>query len=310
MKFSAIAAAAAAPAAENAATTNSACGGLYANLAEEFSQGRDICNQTLAWLAEKGVAFAVDLVVSAVILLLGWLAIRTIVSVVGKAVTKSDRRNTLFANFIRNVTSKICWCVLIVVVLGKLGVNVGPIIAGLGVTGFILGFAFQESLGNLASGLMIAINEPFKIGDYVIIAGHEGTVMKVDMMATTLATADNKKIVIPNKSAWGGPIVNFTALLRRRVDVKIGVDYACNLAKAISTALSAAAGVRGVLADPPTSVSIASMDDSQVTLNIRPWAKCADYWSVYNDVLLAVKTAFEREGIAIPFPQMTVHMEK
>ena len=277
---------------------------------QQLHQGQELWEQTLAWLTDKGLSFAVNVVASLVILVLGWLAIKLIVSAVGKAVEKGNRRNTLFGNFVRNATSKICWVVLIVVILGRLGVNVGPIIAGLGVTGFILGFAFQESLGNLASGLMIAINEPFKIGDYVIVAGFEGTVLKVDMMATVLATADNKKVVIPNKSAWGSPITNFSALGRRRVDIQIGIDYGCDVSKAIKVALEALPAVPGVLQDPAPAVSVAKLDDSAVTLNVRPWAEGANYWSVYNDAQVAIKSAFEKNGIAIPFPQLTVHMDK
>lgn len=275
--------------------------------ANQFSQGQELWEQALSWLTDKGLSFAVSLLAAAVILLVGAVSIRFIVKAVGKAVSKGKAQNTLFADFIRNATSKICWIVLSVVVLGKLGVNIAPIIAGLGVTGFILGFAFQESLGNLASGLMIAINEPFKIGDYVIVAGFEGTVLKVDMMATVLATADNKKIVIPNKSAWGAPITNFSALGRRRVDIKIGIDYSCDVSKAIRVALETLPTVPGVLPDPAPAVFVASLDDSQVTLNIRPWSEGANYWSVFNDTQIAVKRAFEQNGIEIPFPQITVH---
>ena len=283
---------------------------LCEEFSKELSQGQELWNQTLTWLTDKGLSFAVRLVAAAAILLLGWLAIKLIVNAIGKAVEKGGKQNTLFGNFVRNVTGKICWAVLIVVVVGKLGVDIGPIIAGLGVTGFILGFAFQESLGNLASGLMIALNEPFKIGDYVIVAGLEGTVIKMDMMAATLATADNKKVVIPNKSAWGSPITNFSALGRRRVDIKIGIDYSCDAAKAIKVALEALPLVPGVLTDPAPSVSVASLDDSQVTLNIRPWTDGAKYWDVYNDTQVAIKGAFEKNGIDIPFPQLTVHMDK
>ena len=283
---------------------------LCEEFSKELSQGQELWNQTLAWLTDKGLSFAVRLVAAAAILALGWLAIKLIVNAVGKAVEKGGKQNTLFGNFVRNVTGKICWAVLLVVVLGKLGVDIGPIIAGLGVTGFILGFAFQESLGNLASGLMIALNEPFKIGDYVVVAGLEGTVIKMDMMAATLATADNKKVVIPNKSAWGSPITNFSALGRRRVDIKIGIDYGCDAVKAIKVALEALPLVPNVLKDPAPSVSVASLDDSQVTLNIRPWADGANYWTVYNDAQVAIKSAFEKNGIDIPFPQLTVHMDK
>ena len=291
-----------------------AAGGVTDKIANEFcqqlNQGQELWNQMLSWLTNEGLSFALNVLASVLILVVGWLAIRVIVIAVGKAVEKGDRKGTLIGNFIRNVTSKICWAILIVVVLGRLGVNVGPIVAGLGVTGFILGFAFQESLGNLASGLMIAINEPFKIGDYVIVAGLEGTVTKVDMMATVLATADNKKVVIPNKSAWGAPITNFSALGRRRVDIQIGIDYGCDVTKAIKVALDTLPTVPGVLLDPAPSVSVAKLDDSAVTLNVRPWADGTNYWSVYNDVQVAVKAAFEKNDLAIPFPQLVVHMDK
>ena len=296
------------PEATTNATTN-AIGTICSEFGQHVSQGQELWNRILDWLATQGVAFAVRLAAAVVVLVLGALVIRLIVAAVGKAMERSKRGNTLFAAFVKGVTSKACWAVLLVTVLGMLGVNVGPIVAGLGITGFILGFAFQESLGNLASGLMIAINEPFKIGDYVIIAGLEGTVLKVDMMATELATADNKKVVIPNKSAWGAPITNFSALGRRRVDIKIGIDYTSDVGKAIEIALKALASVPGVLRDPAPSVSVASLDDSQVSLNVRPWSAGGDYWAVYNATCQAIKTAFEQNGVRIPFPQLTVHMD-
>ena len=295
----------------NAVTAaGSAFGALTSEFNQHLSHGQQMWNQVVAWFTEHGLSFAMKLLFAAIILLAGSIAIRILVAAVGRAIEKSGRGKTLFATFAKNVTSKICWIVLFVTVLGMLGVDIGPIVAGLGVTGFILGFAFQESLGNLASGMMIAINQPFKIGDYVVVAGHEGSVLKVDMMATELATADNKKIVIPNKSAWGAPITNFSALGRRRVDIKIGIDYASDVGKAIEIALSALAAVPGVLKTPAPAVSVASLDDSQVTLNIRPWSEGSDYWAVYNATCQAVKMAFEKNGVNIPFPQLTVHMDK
>lgn len=292
---------------ETAATGISMSEKLYAEFGEHFEHEQEVFRQALNGLTDKGLSFAFDFIAALIILLLGWLVTRLIVAAVGKALEKGHHRNTLLANFVRSVTSKVCWSVLLVLVLGKLGVNVAPIIAGLGVTGFILGFAFQESLGNLASGLMIAINEPFKLGDYVILAGHEGSVLKVDMMATVLSTADNKKVIIPNKSAWGGPIVNFSALGRRRVDIKIGIDYSCDVTKAIRIVRETLPTIPGVLANPAPAVFVASLDDSQVTLNVRPWTDGATYWAVYNDTQIAIKSAFEKNDISIPFPQLTIH---
>ena len=288
------------------ATAGAAITQIADTLGQHIDHEQAVVGQFVSELAAKLPEFALNLVSAVVILLAGWVAIRIVVAAVGKAVSHGRAERTLLAGFVRNVVSKACWAVLLVVVLGKLGVNVAPIVAGLGVTGFILGFAFQESLGNLASGLMIAVNEPFKIGDYVIVAGNEGSVLKVDMMATVLATADNKKVIIPNKSAWGGPIVNFSALGRRRVDIQVAISYASDVAKAITVALEALKGVPGVIATPEPSVAVASLDNGRVTLNVRPWSEGADYWEVFNAAQIAVKDALARNGVAAAIPQIAV----
>ena len=287
---------------------------LAAQFQNEFSHGADLWNQILAWISEQGLTFCINLALSIAMLLIGWLVIGRIGSLVGKAVSKalakSGKDSTLFANFVKGVTTKACWAMLIVMILSRLGVNVGPLIAGLGVTGFILGFAFQESLGNLASGMMIAINQPFKVNDFIDAAGFSGTVKEVNMMATILSSPDNKKVVMPNKSVWGGPIVNYTALGKRRVDMKIGIAYGENIEKAVKIIKETVAKVPNVLQDPAPAVVVGGLDESQVSINVRPWASCDNYWGVYSATLEAVKAALEKAGISIPFPQLTIHQAK
>ena len=220
---------------------------------------------------------------------------------------RGKAKGRLLADFVVSVVTKACWAVLLVMVLGRLGVNVTPLIAGLGVTGFILGFAFQESLGNLASGMMIALNEPFKVGDFVDAAGLSGTILEVNMMATVMKTADNKRIVLPNKSVWGGPIVNYNTLGLRRVDLQVGVDYGEDVSRAVDVIREAVARVPGVLQDPAPSVAVASLNDSAVQINVRPWVQSADYWPVAAATLTEVKSALENAGVKIPFPQIEVH---
>lgn len=290
-----------------AETVETATETLEESIPVKIGEGQQAWNQALIWLSDKGIDLALNIVIAAIMLLVGWIIIKVIVGAVSKMLTRNGKKQTLLISFVKSVVSKTCWAILLVMVLGRLGVNVGPIIAGLGVTGFILGFAFQESLGNLASGLMIAINEPFKIGDYVIVAGNEGTVTKVDMMATVLATADNKKVVIPNKSAWGAPIVNFSALGKRRIDLQVAIGYATDLDKALKIAIEALRAVPGVLADPEPCVSVDALSDGRVTLNVRPWSDCADYWTIYDASYRAVKAAFEKNGISIPLPSVAVH---
>ena len=268
--------------------------------------GMNFVGRLKEWMAGSGVDLLTNLLVSAVILLVGWVVIRLVDKALRKAMARANRK-VLLVNFIVSAVTKVGWAILLVTILSRLGVDVTPLIAGLGVTGFILGFAFQESLGNLASGLMIAVNEPFKVGDVVDAAGHTGSVLEVNMMATVMLTPDNKRIVLPNKGVWGGPIVNYSAMDTRRVDLQVGIAYGEDVEKAVSVIRDAVRRVPGVLATPEPAVAVAGLDASQVTINVRPWAKNADYWSVRSATLQTVKEELDRVGIEIPFPQVVVH---
>ena len=269
--------------------------------------GNDIA-PTAAWISQRGLDVLGRCAIALIILVLGAFLIKFVTAAVRKALQKTKRINALLEKFIVSVVSKTGWAIVLMVVLEKLGVDVGPLVAGLGVTGFIVGFACQESLANLAAGIMIALNQPFKVGDYIIADSVQGSVLELNMMATVLATADNKRITVPNKSVWGGPITNFSALGKRRVDTVVGIAYGSDIAKAIRIAMEAVMQVPGVLEDPAPVVAVAALDSSAVNLNVRPWANCSDYWAVYSGTQQAVKEAFDKNGISIPFPQIDVHM--
>ena len=271
-----------------------------------LSTGKDFLARLKDWAAGSGVELLTNLAIAAVIFLVGWLVICLLDKALRKALARTNRK-ALLVNFIVSVVTKSCWAILLVTVLSRVGIDVAPLIAGLGVTGFVLGFAFQESLGNLASGLMIAINEPFKVGDVVDAAGHTGKIEEVNMMATVMTTADNKRIVLPNKGVWGAPIVNFSSMDTRRVDLQVGIAYGEDVEKAVTVIRDAVRRVPGVLATPEPAVAVGGLDASQVTINVRPWAKNADYWAVWSATLQTVKEELDRVGIEIPFPQVVVH---
>lgn len=263
----------------------------------------------IVWLQTTGVVIGMKIIFALAILAVGGLVIQLMSTALKKALGKTKLgQKSLIAKFIVSVIVKTAWAFLLVIALGKLGVDVGPLIAGLGVTGFILGFAFQESLGSLAAGLMIALNQPFKVGDYVQVAGLEGTIMTLDMMAVVLATGDNRRITIPNKQAWGSPIINYSAQDKRRVDVIVGIAYGADIALARKTAIETITSIPGVLADPAPMAEVLRLDDSAVTLTVRVWAKTADYWNVFFAGNRLVKEAFDKAGVAIPFPQLDVHL--
>lgn len=266
-------------------------------------------NQFITWLQTRGAEIALTTIYALAILAIGALVIHFLSKALARTLEKTKLgRESLIAKFIVSVAVKTAWAFLVVIVLGKIGVDVGPIIAGLGVTGFVLGFAFQESLGSFAAGLMIALNKPFKVGDYVAVAGFEGSITALDMMAVTLATADNRKITIPNKQAWGQPIVNYSALAMRRVDLTIGIAYGADIELAQKTAIATLAAMSEVVAEPAPMAEVKSLDDSAVTLTVRAWVKNTDYWKVFFNGNRLLKKAFDAAGLAIPFPQIDVHM--
>ena len=279
-------------------------------LSAELSKGNEMVNVAKEWLAENGIAFAVNLLVAVVILIIGSFVISMVTKAVERALVANKHINSLMERFLTNVVNKVCWVFLLLIVLQRVGIDVGPMIAGLGVAGFVIGFAFQESLGNLAAGMMIGINEPFKIGDYITASGIDGTVKDLNMMATTLASKDNKKVVIPNKIVWGAPITNFSALGRRRIDIEVGISYGADIAKAKSVILAAVKAVDGVLTDVEPAVGVTGMGDSAVNLVVRPWCLSKDYWRVLSASNQAVKEALDAAGIEIPFQQVVVHSKQ
>ena len=253
---------------------------------------------------------AVNVGYAGLMLVVGYFAIKYGSMLLHKALEKAENgKYALVVRFVTSVAEKVAWTFVVVMVLEKLGVDIGPIIAGLGVTGFVLGFAFQESLGSLASGMMIAINQPFKVGDFVNVSGNEGTITALDMMAVTLATPDNRKITIPNKAAWGQPIINYSALEKRRVEIIVGIAYGANIALAKSTALETIKAIPGVLEDPAPMAEVKSLDDSAVTLTVRCWTKTPDFWKVYFAGVQSIKEAFDKVGVEIPFRQMDLYIK-
>jgi small conductance mechanosensitive channel len=278
-------------------------------LAEEVSQGREFVDIALRWLTENGISFVVNVLVALLLLAIGMVVIRVLTRTTQKALGRSGRVNALLQNFLCSVVNKTAWVLLLMIVIQRLGVNIAPLIAGLGVTGFILGFAFQESLGNLAAGMMIAINQPFQIGDYVTVGTISGTVRELNMMAATLFTADNIKVLVPNKVIWGAPITNYTATDKRRIQIAVNIAYGADISKAKRVALDVLRADPRVLDDPAPIAEVIAMGDSAVNLVLRPWTTPSDYWATFFALNQAVKEAFDREGVKIPLPQMDIRVK-
>jgi len=266
---------------------------------------REIADSALAWLVapEGGVQLGLRIAVVAGALF-GLLIVARIAR--GWARRLFGRIPDLSKLLQGFLAMAVYWVVLafgLMVVLAALGVNVTPLFALVGGASFIIAFAMQDTLGNLAAGLMIMINHPFDEGDYVTVAGVGGTVQRVSIVSTTITTPDNQVIVIPNAKVWGDVITNVTASDTRRVDMVFGVGYDDSIELAQATLEEIVHAHPKVLADPAPVIRVNALGESSVDFVVRPWVKAADYWDVYWDLTRQVKEAFDARGLTIPFPQ-------
>jgi small conductance mechanosensitive channel len=194
------------------------------------------------------------------------------------------------------------------IALSQLGVEIGPMLTGLGIAGFVLGFALQDTLANFASGIMILAYRPFDVEDLIECAGGVfGKVSQMSLVSTTILTIDNQTLIVPNGKIWGDVITNVTAQRVRRVDLVFGIGYADDIPKTEKVLTSILEEHPKVLDDPEFVIKVFELGDSSVNFIVRPWVATDDYWDVHWDVTREVKMAFDREGISIPFPQRDVH---
>lgn len=195
----------------------------------------------------------------------------------------------------------------LLVALSQVGISLGPLLAGLGIAGFIIGFALQDSLSNFVSGLMILFYRPFDVGDFVEVAGVKGKINTMSLVNTSFLTFDNQKLIVPNNMVWQSVIINYTDQSTRRVDLEFGISYGDDIDEAERIIREVMEGFDTILEDPAPVIKVGTLGDSSVNLIVRPWVSTEDYWNTYWDLTKLVKQAFDREGITIPFPQRDVH---
>lgn len=233
---------------------------------------------------------------------------RAVQALTKKALSSSKvRLSALLTDMIVATARNLIMLLGILIALSQLGISLGPLLAGLGIAGFIIGFALQDTLGNFASGMLILIYRPFDVGDFVTAGGVTGKVSHMSLVNTTFTTIDNQVLVVPNNLIWSGVVTNVTAQKTRRVDLMFGVAYSDDIEKVEKILADTVASHELVLADPEPMIKLHELADSSVNFVVRPWVKTEDYWDVYWDLLRAVKMRFDEEGITIPFPQREVH---
>lgn len=262
---------------------------------------------------EKGLhipRFVTSIIIAAVIIIVAKILIAIIKRMILKLSKRSRKFTFIMAQLVWKLAAALIWVIAIVSVLGIFGIDLTPVLAGLGITGVVLGFALQESISSLFSGVMIAINAPFRVGDWVDIGDISGTVVSMDLMCVTLSSGDNKKITMNNKNVWGNTIVNYSYIDKRRLDMSVTVRYTDDLEKAKSTIRELVTSYPEVLRDPAPLVEIGSYNDSSISIYVRPWVMPSDYWPVYWRFNADVLNTLRANGLDMPFNQMDVHLIK
>lgn len=255
-------------------------------------------------------------VVSIILSVLIFAAAKVISYLIRRFFKRLSERNPKFSVLMASLLWRICsvlvWMIAILSILAVWGIDLTPLIAGLGVTGVVLGFALQESIGSLFSGFMIAVNNPFRVGDWVEIGqdGVAGTVIAMDLMCVTLATGDNKKYTVNNKYVWSNTILNYSYIERRRIDMSIDIGYSMDTEKARKVLFDLVSSYPEVLSDPAPVVEVNKYGASGITLIVRPWVKPSDYWNIYWRFNGEVLSALRANGLDMPFNQLDVHIIK
>lgn len=261
-------------------------------------------------IMDKGITFAPRLVIAGLVVWIGSAIAGKIYRTVLSVTEKNPRIDTTLGSFVSTAVRYAMLAAVFLTAISILGFKVASIFVVLSAATLAIGLALQGSMANVAAGLLLVIMRPYKIGDYVEIAGEEGTVEDLNIFTTTLRTLDNIKVIVANGEVRGATIKNLTSLGIRRVDVDFGIDYNDDMNKAIKIITTTAGKHPDVLTNPDAPwAKVSCLNDSSVDIQMRVWCKAEHYWDVRFDLIKSVKEAFDEGGISIPYPHV-VEMEQ
>ncbi|MBC6980996.1 mechanosensitive ion channel family protein [Caulobacter sp. 17J80-11] len=262
-------------------------------------------------LADAAGDLALNLVTAALILVVTWFVARWAVALTRRALQRirATRNDRTLQGFAVQVVRVAVYIVGLVAVLNRLGVQTTSIVAVLGAASLAIGLAMQGALSNVAAGVLLLLLRPYKVGDAIEVAGRTGTVRRLDLFTTELATSDNIKIVAPNSKVLGDVIVNFSAHPSRRIELSFDVEYEADIQQVYDLMRQTAAANAKVLADPAPWAGVTALKESAVVVTLHAWVANPDWFETKAALIRAVKEAFEREGLSIPYPHQ-VQVEK
>ncbi len=287
----------------DAANTTAADGGGGIDLSPEGLQSFWENNQDMI------IGYAASAVGAIVFLLIAFI----IAGWARRATTGTMRKAKVDETLARFIGTIARWAIVIVALvaaLGMFGIKTTSFVAIIGAAGLAIALSFQGTLGSLAAGVMLLLFRPFKVGDVISTAGHTGKVDEIGLVATTLDTPDNRRIIIPNGAIFGSTIENISHHEERRVDVAVGCDYSADIDATRAALERAANSVEGRLPDRDPQIVLGDLGDSSVNWTVRIWTTGAEFWGLKERTTRAVKMHLDEAGIGIPFPQMDIHLNK
>lgn len=258
-------------------------------------------------ILEIAISYTISFVMALLIFFIGKWVVNKIVRILGKVLRKINGIDLTLVKFLENIVYYGLITVVIIAALNKLGIATTSFLAILGAAGLAIGLALKDSLGNFASGVMIVIFKPFKVGDSVIAGGITGTVTEVSIFNTVFLTADNQKIIVPNSKITSSSITNVNAKDTRRIDIIVGISYEDNIKQAKEVLEKVVKENERVLKDKSISIAVAELADSSVNISVNVWVKSSDYGSVKSELLENIKVTFDEFGISIPYPKQDVY---
>ena len=221
---------------------------------------------------------------------------------------RSEAFSSLQANLVIKIVQVVIWICAITAMLACWRINLTPFLAGMGIVGMVLGFALQESINSLFCGVMIAVNRPFREGDWVSVGNEvSGFVLSMDVMCVTIMTLDNQKVTISNNKVWGNTITNATYTDTRRFNQIYSVDYESDMDVARDAIRELIYGIPELLRDKSVDVEVYSYNANDISIVVRFWVKSADYWPVYWRFNADLLPCLRAHGINMSYPHVVVH---
>ena len=280
-----------------------------AELVMEAVYNGEVNRDVLKGFSDALIAYLPTVITAIIIYIIGKIISSILIKFIDKAMGRS-RIDETAQGFLKSLLKIVFTAFVIVITLSTLGIPMTSIVTAIGAAGVAVALALQNSLSNVAGGFLILMNKPFSKGDYISTNGIEGTVEDISILSTKLLTIDNKVIFIPNSMVSGSTLINFSKEEKRRVDLIFSISYDQDMNEAMKVIRAVIAEHKLIFTDDAPFVRVSALSASSVDITVRVWTKTADYWTVYFDLIEQIKTAFDQNGIEIPYSKLDVNIRE